>query len=78
MWLAGAVPVAERIAAAHADTADLAAVGGDWGVVAGVPCEHLPLPYPWATSARMLALGTAPPPAVLTEVTAWLAIRSPQ
>jgi GNAT superfamily N-acetyltransferase len=78
VWLAGAVPVAERIAAAHADTADLAAVGGEWGVVAGVPCEHLPLPHPWATSGRVLALGAVPAPAVLAEVTAWLAARSPQ
>jgi GNAT superfamily N-acetyltransferase len=76
--LADPVPVAERIAAAHADTADLAAVGGEWGVVAGVPCEHLPLPHPWATSGRVLALGTAPTPAILAEVTAWLAARSPQ
>lgn len=70
--------MADRIAAAYADTADLAAGGGEWAVVAGVPCEHLPLPYPWATSARILAVPGPPSVCVVAEVSAWLAARSPQ
>jgi len=70
--------LASRIAVAHADTAELASVGGDWAVVAGVPCLHVDLPYPWATSARALALPGPPPAAVVAEVAGWLAARSPQ
>jgi len=70
--------LASRIAAAHADTTDLASVGGNWAVVAGVPCSHVDLPMPWATSARVLALPGPPPAAVVAEVAAWLAARSPQ
>jgi len=71
-------PVAERIAAAYADTAALDADGGEWAVVAGVPCEHLALPHPWATSARLLVLDGPAPASVVAEVSAWLATRSPQ
>lgn len=71
-------PVAERIAAAHADTEALATDGGEWAVVAGVPCEHLALPQPWATSARLLVLDGSVPASVVAEVSAWLTARSPQ
>jgi GNAT superfamily N-acetyltransferase len=71
-------PIAARIAAAHADTGALAADGGEWAVVAGVPCEHLPLPQPWATSARLLVLDGPAQARVVAEVAAWLAARAPQ
>jgi ribosomal protein S18 acetylase RimI-like enzyme len=73
--------VADRIAAAHADTEDLArtgSVGRNWAVVDGVPCHHVPLPYPWATSARVLARPGPLPAAVVTALTGWLGARSPQ
>jgi ribosomal protein S18 acetylase RimI-like enzyme len=73
--------VADRIAAAHADTEDLAqtgSVGRNWAVVDGVPCHHIPLPYPWATSARVLARPGPLPAAVVTALTGWLGARSPQ
>jgi N-acetylglutamate synthase-like GNAT family acetyltransferase len=70
--------LASRLAAAHADTAELASVAGVWAVVAGVPCQHVDLPYPWATSGRMLALPGPHAATVVTEVASWLAARSPQ
>ena len=39
--------VAARICGAHADTTDLVPFGEDWAMVRGVPCQHVPLPYPW-------------------------------
>jgi GNAT superfamily N-acetyltransferase len=71
-------PMAARIAAAYADTEALAADGGEWAVIAGVPCERLPLPQPWATSARLLVLDGPAPAPVVAEVAAWLAARAPQ
>ena len=68
---------AARIAAAYADTTDLGPAG-DWEVVSGVPCQHIALPYPWATTGRVLALPTVPSPDALAQVTAWLSARSPQ
>ena len=68
---------AVRIAAAHADTADLAPFG-DWALVSGVPCQHVALPYPWATTGRVLALPNVPGAERLASVTSWLADRSPQ
>jgi GNAT superfamily N-acetyltransferase len=68
---------AARISAAHADTADLIPAG-DWDVVAGVPCQHIALPYPWATIGRVVALPTEPSADTLTHVAAWLSARSPQ
>jgi GNAT superfamily N-acetyltransferase len=63
--------VAARISAAHADTADLAPAG-DWAIVAGVPCQHIALPYPWATTARILALPDPPSADIVVEVVGWL------
>jgi len=68
---------AERIAAAHADTADLIPFG-DWALVCGVPCQHVALPHPWATTGRVLALPTIPDAGRLARVTEWLQARSPQ
>ncbi|HZM77095.1 MAG TPA: GNAT family N-acetyltransferase [Candidatus Limnocylindrales bacterium] len=68
---------AVRIAAAHADTTDLA-LFGDWGLVCGVPCQHVALPYPWATTGRVLALPTLPGADTLARVSTWLQARSPQ
>jgi GNAT superfamily N-acetyltransferase len=56
----------------HYDGAD------DWAVVAGVPCEHMALPHPWATVGRVLARSELPPPEALAGVVAWLAGKSPQ
>jgi GNAT superfamily N-acetyltransferase len=69
---------AMRISAAYADTADFAVAGDDWAVVSGVPCQHIALPYPWATVGRVLALPDAPPADTVARVTAWLSARSPQ
>jgi hypothetical protein len=63
---------ARRISAAHADTADLIPAGDDWAVVAGVPCQHIALPYPWATTARVLSLPGPPTADTVTRVAAWL------
>jgi GNAT superfamily N-acetyltransferase len=68
---------AARIADAHADTADLIPFG-DWALVCGVPCQHVALPYPWATTGRVLALPAPPGVEALAEVAAWLTARSPQ
>jgi ribosomal protein S18 acetylase RimI-like enzyme len=70
--------VAVRVAAAHGDTADLIPAGDDWAVVSGVPCQHIALPYPWATTGRILALRAAPTADTVTEVAAWLRTMSPQ
>ena len=69
---------AVRISAAHADTADLTPAGDDWAVVSGVPCQHVALPYPWATIGRVLALPGPSTADTLTQVVAWLCARSPQ
>jgi GNAT superfamily N-acetyltransferase len=69
---------AARISAAHADTADLTPAGDDWAVVDGVPCQHVALPYPWATIGRLLALPGAPTPDTVRRVAEWLRTRSPQ
>jgi GNAT superfamily N-acetyltransferase len=69
---------ARRIAAAHRDVADLIPAGDDWAVVSGVPCQHIALPYPWATTGRVLALPGPPTADTLANVTAWLRARSPQ
>jgi GNAT superfamily N-acetyltransferase len=69
---------AARISAAHADTADLTPAGDDWAVVSGVPCQHIALPYPWATTGRVLALPGPPTVDQVTQVAAWLRARSPQ
>src|SRR5215470_16203828 len=69
---------AMRISAAHADTADLTPAGDDWAVVADVPCQHIALPYPWATTGRILALPGPPIAETVTEVASWLRNRSPQ
>jgi ribosomal protein S18 acetylase RimI-like enzyme len=68
--------VAERIARAHDDTADLA-LADDWAVVSGVPCQHIALPYPWATTGRFLALPGPATAGAVAEVAAWLRVRSP-
>jgi GNAT superfamily N-acetyltransferase len=68
---------AVRIAAAHADTADLIPFG-DWALVSGVPCQHVALPHPWATTGRVLALPTLPGTDTLARVSTWLQARSPQ
>jgi ribosomal protein S18 acetylase RimI-like enzyme len=68
--------VAARIARAHADTTDLA-LADDWAVVSGVPCQHIALPYPWATAGRFLALPGPPAAGAVAEVAAWLRARSP-
>jgi GNAT superfamily N-acetyltransferase len=68
---------AVRIAAAHADTTDLTPFG-DWALVSGVPCQHVALPHPWATTARVLARPTLPAADTLARVAAWLEARSPQ
>lgn len=70
--------VAVRISAAHADTADLTLAGDDWAVVSGVPCQHIALAYPWATTGRVLALPGPPTADSVTQVAAWLRARSPQ
>ena len=67
---------AVRIAAAHADTADLTPFG-DWALVSGVPCQHVALPHPWATTGRVLALPTLPGADALAKVSTWLEARSP-
>jgi GNAT superfamily N-acetyltransferase len=67
---------AVRIAAAHADIVDLVPAGGDWGVVSGVPCQHIALPYPWATTGRVLALPGPPTVETVSAVAAWLDARS--
>jgi GNAT superfamily N-acetyltransferase len=69
--------VAVRIARAHADAADLVPAGDDRAVVSGVPCQHIPLPYPWATSGHFLAVPGPPRAGALAEVAAWLRVRSP-
>ena len=69
---------AARISAAHADTADLTPAGDDWAVVSGVPCQHVELPYPWATTGRVLALPGPPSAGTVRQVAAWLRARSPQ
>jgi GNAT superfamily N-acetyltransferase len=51
---------------------------GDWALVSGVPCQHVELPHPWATTGRVLALPAVPGAETLAKVTAWLAARSPQ
>lgn len=68
---------AVRIAVAHADMADLTPFG-DWALVSGVPCQHIALPHPWATTARVLALPTLPGANTLARVAAWLEASSPQ
>jgi GNAT superfamily N-acetyltransferase len=67
---------AVRISAAYADTADLSVAGDDWAVVSGVPCQHIALPYPWATAGRVLALPGPPSADTVTTVAAWLQARS--
>jgi GNAT superfamily N-acetyltransferase len=67
---------AARIAAAHGDTADLVP-GGDWAVVSGVPCQHVGLPYPWATAGRILAVPGPPAAGAVRAVVTWLRARSP-
>ncbi|MFE9690585.1 GNAT family N-acetyltransferase [Micromonospora sp. NPDC005806] len=69
---------AARISAAHADTADLTPAGDDWAVVSGVPCQHIELPYLWATTGRVLALPGPPTAGQVTQVADWLRARSPQ
>src|SRR5262245_42407886 len=66
---------AARIARAHADTADLA-LSDDWAVVSSVPCQHIALPYAWATAGRFLALPEPPAAGAVAEVAAWLRARS--
>ncbi len=68
---------ARRISAAYADTADLAPAGDAWAVVSGVPCQHIALPYPWATVGRVLALPGPPTTDTVAHVAAWLHARSP-
>jgi GNAT superfamily N-acetyltransferase len=68
---------AVRIAAAYADIADLVPAGDDWAVVSGVPCQHIALPYPWATTGRVLALPGPPTAETVTTVAAWLDVWSP-
>jgi GNAT superfamily N-acetyltransferase len=70
--------IAARISAAHADTSDLTPASDDWAVVAGVPCQHIALPYPWATTGRVLALPGPPTADTVAQVAAWLRVRSPQ
>jgi GNAT superfamily N-acetyltransferase len=70
--------VGARISASFADTGDLEPTGGDWAVVAGVPCQHIGLPYPWATTGRLLALPEPPAVDVVERVADWLGARSPQ
>ncbi|SCG77261.1 GNAT family N-acetyltransferase [Micromonospora inositola] len=69
---------AVRISAAHADTADLTPAGDDWAVVSGVPCQHIALPYPWATIGRVLALPGPPTADQVIQVADWLRARSRQ
>ena len=69
--------VAARISAAYADTADLAPAR-DWAIVAGVPCQHIALPYPWATTGRILALPDPPSADIVVEVADWLRAMAPQ
>jgi GNAT superfamily N-acetyltransferase len=69
---------AARVSAAHADTGDLAPAGDDWAVVSGVPCQHISLPHPWATTGRVLALPDPPTADAVTQVVSWLHARSPQ
>jgi GNAT superfamily N-acetyltransferase len=68
--------MAERVASAHGDTADLAPAGDDWALVSGVPCQHIDLPYEWATNGRVLALPAPPTPETIAAVAAWLGARS--
>jgi GNAT superfamily N-acetyltransferase len=67
--------LAGRIARAHADPVDIA-LADDWAIVSGVPCQHVALPYPWATTGRLLALPGPAAADAVTEVTAWLRARS--
>jgi GNAT superfamily N-acetyltransferase len=69
---------AARISAAYADTADLTPAGDDWAVVDGVPCQHIALSYPWATTGRLLALPGPPTSDTVRHVADWLRARSPQ
>ena len=68
---------ATRIATAHGDLSFFAP-GDDWAVVAGVVCQHIAVPQPWATVGRVLARPDPPDPGALAEITAWLAAKSPQ
>lgn len=67
---------AARIARAHADLTDIS-LANDWAVVSGVPCQHIAMPYPWATTARVLAVSKPPTASAVAEVSVWLAARSP-
>lgn len=69
---------AVRVSAAHGDTADLSPAGDDWAIVSGVPCQHIALPYPWATTGRILAVPGPPTADTVAQVAAWLRLRSPQ
>jgi ribosomal protein S18 acetylase RimI-like enzyme len=66
---------ASRIARAHLDPIDVC-LADDWAVVAGVPCQHIAMPFPWATTARVLAVPKPPTAGAMAEVSAWLAARS--
>lgn len=70
--------VSARICDAHADTADFVPFGDDWAVVRGVPCQHIDLPHPWATTGRVLVRPGAPEADTLAEVAAWLQARASQ
>ncbi len=72
-WMTDA---ASRIARAHVDPTDIS-LADDWAVVSGVPCQHIAMPYPWATTARVLAVPRPPAAGAVAEVSAWLAARSP-
>jgi ribosomal protein S18 acetylase RimI-like enzyme len=65
-----------RVARAHADPTDIS-LANEWAVVADVPCQHIAMPHPWATTARVLAVPTPPTAGAVAEVSAWLADRSP-
>jgi len=68
---------ASRIARAHADPTDVS-LANEWAVVAGVVCQHIAMPYPWATTARVLGAPEPRTAAAMAEVSAWLRTRSPR
>lgn len=68
---------AVRIARAHADVTDIC-LANEWAVVSGVPCQHIAMPYPWASTARVLAVSEPLTASAVADVSVWLAARSPQ
>jgi len=66
--------IVPTLAQAYQEMAHDSDVDSDWEIVNGIPCSHHPIPWPWATQARVTV--AVPSTAALSAAVEWLESRS--